>query len=127
MPHSDVARDGSVALIYSSPRPSAWLKTRPVEEERAGNPMARARVGVSSTAWTSHWITALRKVAERLDRDRTYVVTQAIDAFLEVQKWQIEYIEEAMREGQAGEFASTAEVGRTFARLRGRPRMRKTG
>ena len=70
---------------------------------------------------------SLDKVAHGLDRDRTYVVTQAIDAFLEVQKWQIEYIEEAMREGQAGEFAATAEVGRTFARLRGRPRMRKTG
>jgi predicted transcriptional regulator len=70
---------------------------------------------------------ALDKVAGGLDRDRTYVVTQAIDAFLDVQKWQIEYIEEAVREAQAGAFASAAEVERTFARLRGRPRRRKTG
>jgi len=70
---------------------------------------------------------ALDKVAGGLDRDRTYVVTQAIDAFLDVQKWQIEYIEEAMREGQAGKFASAAEVASAFARLRGRSRRRKAG
>jgi predicted transcriptional regulator len=70
---------------------------------------------------------SLDKVAHGLDRDRTYVVTQAIDAFLDVHKWQIAYIEEAMREAEAGEFASTAEVDRTFARLRGRPRRRKLG
>lgn len=70
---------------------------------------------------------ALDKVADGLDRDRTYVVTQAIDAFLDVHKWQIAYIEEAMREADTGQFASTAEVDRTFARLRGRPRRRQTG
>ena len=69
---------------------------------------------------------ALDKVAEGIDRDRTYVVTQAIDAFLDVQRWQIEYIEAALRDADAGRFASAAEVGRTFARLRGRPRARKT-
>jgi predicted transcriptional regulator len=70
---------------------------------------------------------ALDKVAGGLDRDRTYVVTQAIDAFLDAQRWQIEYIEEAMREAQAGKFATASEVASAFARLRGRPRKRKTG
>jgi predicted transcriptional regulator len=70
---------------------------------------------------------ALDKVAVGIDRDRTYVVTQAIDAFLDVQRWQIEYIEEAMREAQEGKFASAAEVDGVFARLRGRARGRKTG
>jgi predicted transcriptional regulator len=70
---------------------------------------------------------ALDKVAGGLDRDRTYVVTQAIDAFLAVQKWQIAYIEEAIREADAGKLATAAEVERTFARLRGRSRKRKTG
>jgi predicted transcriptional regulator len=70
---------------------------------------------------------ALDKVAAGIDRDRTYVVTQAIDAFLDVQKWQIEYIEEAIREAQAGKLASAAEVDDAFARLRGRPRKRKAG
>ena len=69
---------------------------------------------------------SLDKVAEGLDRDRTYVVTQAIDAYLDVHKWQVAYIEAALREAQAGDFASTAEVGRTFTRLRGRSGKRKT-
>jgi predicted transcriptional regulator len=68
---------------------------------------------------------ALDKVAEGLDRDRTYVVTQAIDAYLDVQRWQIEYIEEALRDADAGRFASPAEVESAFARLRG-PKRRKT-
>ena len=70
---------------------------------------------------------ALDKVAIGLERDRTYVVTQAIAAFLDVHKWQIEYIESAIREAEAGEFASPAEVNSTFARLRGRVRKRKSG
>jgi predicted transcriptional regulator len=72
-------------------------------------------------------IESLDKVAEGLDRDRTYVVTQAVDAFLDVHKWQIAYIEESMREAQAGDFASGAEVARTFGRLRGRSGKRKAG
>jgi predicted transcriptional regulator len=70
---------------------------------------------------------ALDKVAAGLDRDRTYVVTQAIDAYLDVQRWQIEYIEEAVREAQAGELASAAEVDGAFTRLRGGPRQRRIG
>jgi len=70
---------------------------------------------------------ALDKVADGIDRDRTYVVTQAIDAFLDVQKWQIEYIEEAMREAEAGKFASAAAGESAFARLRGRSRRWKAG
>ena len=69
---------------------------------------------------------SLDKVAEGLDRDRTYVVTQAIDAYLDVHKWQLAYIAEAVREAQTGDFATESEVGRTFARLRGRSGKRKT-
>ena len=54
-------------------------------------------------------------------------MTQAIDAFLDVHKWQFAYIEEAMREADDGRFASTPEVERTFARLRGRSRKRQAG
>ena len=69
-------------------------------------------------------IQELDKFARGLDRDRTYVVSQAIDAFLDVQRWQIEYIEEAQREADAGDFASPAEVKSTFARLRKRSKPR---
>jgi predicted transcriptional regulator len=52
-------------------------------------------------------------------------VTQAIDAYLDTQAWQIGYIEEALREADAGKFATPDEVTGTFRRLRG-TRKRKT-
>ena len=64
-------------------------------------------------------IEALDKVAAGIDRDRSYVVTQAIDAYLDTQAWQIGYIEEALREADAGKFATPHEVTGTFRRLRG--------
>ena len=70
-------------------------------------------------------IQALDRVADGLDRDRTYVVTQAIDAFLDTQTWQIGYIEEALIEAESGKFATAEEVTRAFDRLRG-TRKRKT-
>jgi predicted transcriptional regulator len=70
-------------------------------------------------------IQALDKVAKGIDRDRTYVVTQAIDAFLDTHAWQIGYIEEALIEAEAGKFAADEEVNETFHRLRG-TRRRKT-
>jgi predicted transcriptional regulator len=64
-------------------------------------------------------IATLDKVAAGIDRDRSYVVTQAIDAYLETQAWQIAYIEEALRDAKAGKFATEQEVNRTFERLLG--------
>jgi predicted transcriptional regulator len=65
-------------------------------------------------------ISALDNVAAGIDRDRSYVVTQAIDAYLETQAWQIAYIEAALREAEAGKFATEQEVNRTFELLRGK-------
>ena len=64
-------------------------------------------------------LAALDKVAGGLDRDRSYIVTEAIDAYLATQAWQVAYIEEAVRDAEAGRFASDAEATETFRRLRG--------
>jgi len=69
-------------------------------------------------------IRELDKLAAGLERDRTYVVSQAIDAFLDVQRWQIEYTESALREADAGKLASPAEVKSAFARLRRKSKAR---
>jgi predicted transcriptional regulator len=69
-------------------------------------------------------IRELDKLALGLERDRTYVVSQAIDAYLDVQRWQIEYVESAMRDADAGQFASPAEVKSAFARLRRKSKAR---
>jgi predicted transcriptional regulator len=61
---------------------------------------------------------ALDAVARAHDRDRTYVLNEAIDAYLDVHQWQIEHIQEGMRQADAGEFASDAEVAAAFSRWR---------
>ncbi len=61
---------------------------------------------------------ALDAIAATLDRDRSYILNEAIDAYLEVHRWQIEHIKEGIRQADAGEFASDAEVTAAFARWR---------
>lgn len=61
---------------------------------------------------------ALDAIAELMDRDRSYVITEAIDAYLEVNQWQIEHIKEGLRQADAGEFASDDEVAAAFAKWR---------
>lgn len=60
----------------------------------------------------------LDSIAEGLDRDRSYVLNQAIDAYIETQRWQIEHIEEGLRQANAGDFASDEEVAAAFAKWR---------
>jgi RHH-type rel operon transcriptional repressor/antitoxin RelB len=61
---------------------------------------------------------ALDAIATVLDRDRSYILNEAIDAYLEVHKWHIEHIQEGLRQADAGEFATDAEVAAAFARWR---------
>jgi predicted transcriptional regulator len=50
----------------------------------------------------SEKIDALDRVAEALDRDRSYVINKALDAFLEVHDWQVAHIAAAKAEADAG-------------------------
>ena len=59
---------------------------------------------------------ALDKIAAGLARDRSYVLNQAIDAFIEIHRWQIAHIEEGLRQADAGEFATDVEVADAFAK-----------
>lgn len=60
---------------------------------------------------------ALDAIASALDRDRSYVVNEAISQYLDLHRWQIEHIEEGLRQAKAGKFASDAEVAAMFKRL----------
>jgi RHH-type rel operon transcriptional repressor/antitoxin RelB len=57
-------------------------------------------------------------IAATLDRDRTYIVNQAIEAYIDVHEWQIDHFRQGLREANAGKVASEAQVNRTIARLR---------
>jgi|HubBroStandDraft_6_1064221.scaffolds.fasta_scaffold1010822_2 RHH-type rel operon transcriptional repressor/antitoxin RelB len=59
----------------------------------------------------------LDAIAAARDRDRSYLVKEALREYLEVQKWHIEHIRQGVREADAGNFVSEAKMKRTIARL----------
>ena len=59
---------------------------------------------------------ALDKIAAGLARDRSYVLNQAIDAFIEIHHWHITHIEKGLRQADTGEFATDEEVADAFAK-----------
>ena len=61
---------------------------------------------------------ALDAIAAQMDRDRSYVLNEAISAYLEVHQWQIEHIKEGLRQADAGEFATEDEVVAAFEKWR---------
>jgi predicted transcriptional regulator len=64
-------------------------------------------------------VAALDRLAKAQTRDRTFLLNEAVDAYLEVQRWQIEHIQEGLRQADAGMGADHAEV-----RARWRRRLR---
>jgi predicted transcriptional regulator len=61
-------------------------------------------------------VAALDALAIALDRDRSYVLNDAIDGYLEIHRWQIDEIKKAMADADAGLFASEEEVEIFFAK-----------
>ena len=61
---------------------------------------------------------ALDGIAASLDRDRTYVVNQALESYIDVHQWHLAHIRQGLHEANAGNFVPPAEVNRVIARLR---------
>lgn len=61
---------------------------------------------------------ALDALAEVSDRDRSYLLNAAIDAYLDTHRWQVEHIRKGLRQAQAGQFAGDKEVVQALARWR---------
>lgn len=59
-------------------------------------------------------INSLDAVAKALDRDRSYVLNEAISAYLEIYRWQMDHIKEGLWQADQGEFASEQAVARVF-------------
>jgi len=60
----------------------------------------------------------LDKVAESMDRDRSYILNQAIQTYLEIYNWQVEHIEEAQKQARNGEFVPEQDWRSAFNRNR---------
>ncbi len=54
--------------------------------------------------------TRLEKLATAMARTKSYVAAEAICAYIDLNEWQIAEIRAALKEADAGDFASEAEV-----------------
>ena len=61
---------------------------------------------------------ALDCLARSMDRDRSYLINEAVDAYLQTHAWQIEEIRAGLEEADRGHFASDEEVVQAFRRAR---------
>ena len=52
----------------------------------------------------------LDAVAQAMDRSRSWVVTRALEEFVELHAWQVEEIQRALQEADAGDFATPEEI-----------------
>jgi predicted transcriptional regulator len=61
--------------------------------------MAARRIYFRAEAQT---VEALDKLAEAFDRDRSYLINRALEAYVEVYRWQVDHIARAKAEADAG-------------------------
>jgi predicted transcriptional regulator len=47
-------------------------------------------------------VTELDELGKAQARDRTFLLNEAVDAYLEVQRWQLAHIEESIRQADSG-------------------------
>ena len=58
----------------------------------------------------------LDSLAEATHRDRSFLISEAIDNYLEVQKWQINHIKNAIKQADSNDFASADELERILSK-----------
>jgi predicted transcriptional regulator len=68
----------------------------------------------------SEKVTALDSLAQALDRDRTYLLNEAVAAYLDIQQWQIKHIKAAIQQADAGQFIEHKEVKKMAGKWRRR-------
>jgi len=61
---------------------------------------------------------ALDAIAESLDRDRSFLINEAIATYLEVHQWQLNHIREGLGQADNEEFATDEEVGAAIEKFR---------
>jgi len=63
-------------------------------------------------------VAALDELAKALDRDRTYLLNEAVAAYLDVQQWQIEHLKAAIKQANAGKFIEHQQVRKMASKWR---------
>lgn len=57
----------------------------------------------------------LDAIAQQQNRDRSFVINQAIDYYLSLYDWQIEHITQGVKQAERQEFAKEEDVEAAFA------------
>ena len=68
----------------------------------------------------SEKLSTLDTLAETLDRDRSYLLTEAVAAYLDVQQWHIDQIKAGISQANAGTLVDHAQVRKAMAKRRRR-------
>jgi len=58
----------------------------------------------------------LERLAAATRRSKSFLASEAIREFIELNEWQVREIQQALHEADAGKFASDEEVRQTFAK-----------
>jgi predicted transcriptional regulator len=61
-------------------------------------------------------VSALDALADSLDRDRTYLLSEAVQAYLDTQQWQLEQVRAGVAEADAGQVIQHRKVKAMAAR-----------
>lgn len=59
----------------------------------------------------------LDDLGKSLDRDRSYLIKEAVESYISLHRWQVEEIKKAVAEADAGDFASHEDVEAMFNEL----------
>jgi predicted transcriptional regulator len=68
---------------------------------------------------------ALDRLASTLDRDRSYLLNEAVSHYLDLNQWQIDHIKQGLREAKAGKLVPEAKMKRFFRETERAARKRK--
>ena len=63
-------------------------------------------------------VDALDVLAKALDRDRTYLLNEAVSAYLDVQQWQLEHINASIKQADKDRLIDHGEIKKRAARWR---------
>ena len=58
----------------------------------------------------------LDRLAAATQRSKSFLAAEAIREFIELTQWQVREIQQALKEADAGEFASESAIKQTFAK-----------
>ncbi len=63
-------------------------------------------------------VETLDALAETMDRDRTYLLNEAVERYLQLNEYHMKLIEKGLRAAEKGDFVPDAEMKKLIARMR---------